>query len=109
MLNKSNEERGHAYRMIAFLVDSDQQVELPTVDAPERSWPSVKDLFDVVAGMYPWLCYITSHSLQFGIWAAFCRVSGLNALPFVAVRPFNGFGGFLFSNYVMHNCISICT
>ena len=51
MLNKSNEERGHAYRMIAFLVDSDQQVELPTVEAPERSWPSVKDLFDVVASL----------------------------------------------------------
>ena len=51
MLNKSNEERGHAYRMIAYLVDSDQQVELPTVDAPQRSWPSVKELFDIVGKM----------------------------------------------------------
>lgn len=51
MLNKSNEERGHAYRMIAYLVDSEQQVELPTVNAPERSWPSVKELFDIVAKM----------------------------------------------------------
>lgn len=51
MLNKSNEERAHAYRMIAYLVDRDQQVELPTVDAPERQWPSVKELFDIVAQM----------------------------------------------------------
>ena len=30
MLTKSNEERGHASRMIAYLVDSDQEVELPS-------------------------------------------------------------------------------
>jgi ferritin len=34
MLTKSNEERGHASRMIAYLVDSDQDVGLPTIDAP---------------------------------------------------------------------------
>jgi ferritin len=51
MLDKSNEERGHAARMIAYLVDSDQEVELPTVAAPERSWPSVQQLFDVVYEM----------------------------------------------------------
>ena len=49
--NKSNEERAHAYRMIAYLVDRDQQVELPTVDALERQWPSVMELFDIVAQM----------------------------------------------------------
>ena len=48
MLNKSNEERGHASRLIAYLVDSDQQVELPTIEAPERDWPSVQTLLDVV-------------------------------------------------------------
>jgi ferritin len=48
MLNKSTEERGHASRMIAYLVDSDEEVELPTVQAPERGWPSVNTLFDVV-------------------------------------------------------------
>ena len=37
MLNKSTEERGHASRMIAYLVDSDEEVELPTVQAPERT------------------------------------------------------------------------
>jgi ferritin len=51
MLEKSNEERGHAARMIAYLVDSDEQVELPTIDAPERSWPSVQQLFDQVYDM----------------------------------------------------------
>lgn len=30
MLAKSNEERGHASRMIAYLVDSDETVELST-------------------------------------------------------------------------------
>lgn len=51
MLNKSNEERGHAARLIAYLVDSDQEVELPTVAAPERTWPAVQQLFDVVYEM----------------------------------------------------------
>ena len=37
--------------MIAYLVDRDQQVELPTVDALERQWPSVMELFDIVAQM----------------------------------------------------------
>lgn len=50
-LEKSNEERSHAARMIAYLVDSDEQVELPTIDAPERSWPSVQQLFDQVFDM----------------------------------------------------------
>jgi ferritin len=36
-LDKSYEERGHAARLIAYLVDSDQEVELPTLAAPERS------------------------------------------------------------------------
>ncbi len=51
MLNKSHEERQHASRMIAYLVDSDAEVELPTVEAPQRSWPSVQALFDVAYGM----------------------------------------------------------
>ena len=51
MLKKSDEENFHVDRMIAFLVDRDQQVEFPTVEASERSWPSVKDLFDVVASL----------------------------------------------------------
>jgi len=51
MLEKSNEERGHAARMIAYLVDSDEQVELPTIEAPERAWGSVQQLFDQVFEM----------------------------------------------------------
>jgi ferritin len=51
MLEKSQEERNHAARMIAYLVDSDEQVELPTIEAPERSWPSVQKLFDQVYDM----------------------------------------------------------
>jgi ferritin len=51
MLEKSNEERSHAARMIAFLVDSDEEVELPTVEAPERQWPSMQQLFDSVYEM----------------------------------------------------------
>ncbi len=48
MLAKSDEERGHAARMIAYLVDCDAEVELPTIAAPERAWPSVQALFDQV-------------------------------------------------------------
>lgn len=48
MLAKSDEERGHAARMIAYLVDCDAEVELPTIPAPERAWPSVQALFDQV-------------------------------------------------------------
>ena len=51
MLEKSNEERGHAARMIAYLVDCDAAVELPTIQAPERSWPAVQQLFDQVFEM----------------------------------------------------------
>jgi ferritin len=51
MLEKSQEERAHAARLIAYLVDSDEQVELPTVEAPERSWPSVQKLFDQIYDM----------------------------------------------------------
>lgn len=32
-------------------MDSDEQVELPTIEAPERSWPSVQALFDLVYDM----------------------------------------------------------
>ena len=49
--DQSQEERGHAARMIAYLVDSDEQVELPTIEAPERSWPSVQTLLDQVYDM----------------------------------------------------------
>ncbi len=42
MLEKRDEERVHAARMIAYLVDSEEEVELPTVEAPERQWPSVQ-------------------------------------------------------------------
>ena len=51
MHDKSQEERDHAARMIAYLVDSDEQVEFPTIEAPERSWPSVQTLFDQVYDM----------------------------------------------------------
>ena len=51
MLEKSNEERGHAARMIAYLVDCDAEVELPTIAAPQRQWESVQQLFDQVAEM----------------------------------------------------------
>jgi ferritin len=51
MLDKSNEERTHAARMIAYLVDCDEPVELPTIEAPERSWPSLQQLFDQVYDM----------------------------------------------------------
>jgi len=51
MLQKSHEERQHAGRMIAYLVDCDQQVELPTIQSPERSWASVQHLFDQVSEM----------------------------------------------------------
>jgi ferritin len=51
MLGKSDEERGHAARMIAYLVDCDETVELPTIQAPERTWDSVQQLFDQVFEM----------------------------------------------------------
>ena len=51
MLEKSNEERGHASRMIAYLVDCDEQVVLPTIQAPQRNWASVQNLFDQVSDM----------------------------------------------------------
>jgi ferritin len=51
MHDQSQEERDLAARMIAYLVGSDEQVELPTIEAPERSWPSVQTLFDQVYGM----------------------------------------------------------
>jgi len=48
MLNKSSEERGHASRMIAYLVDSDEEVELPRCarapqPSPSREWRSIGD------------------------------------------------------------------
>jgi len=51
MLTKSTEERGHASKMIAYLVDSEANVQLPTIESPERDWKSVKDLCDVVYTM----------------------------------------------------------
>jgi Ferritin-like protein len=51
MLTKSNEERAHASRMIAYLVDCDAEVELPTIAAPERGWPSLQGLFEQVVAM----------------------------------------------------------
>lgn len=51
MLDKSDEERAHAARMIAYLVDCDETVELPTVAAPERSWASLQELFEQVFTM----------------------------------------------------------
>lgn len=65
MLEKSNEERGHAARMIAYLVDSDEQVELPTVEAPERQWTSVQGLFDAV------------YALEKGVTASINRLYGI--------------------------------
>lgn len=51
MLEKSNEERAHAARMIAYLVDCDEEVILPTIQAPQRDWQSVQQLFDRVSEM----------------------------------------------------------
>jgi len=65
MLEKSNEERTHASRMIAYLVDSDEEVELPTVEAPERQWPSVQQLFDAV------------YELEKGVTASINRLYGI--------------------------------
>ena len=48
---KSQEERAHADRLIGYLVDTDEEVELPSVDAPQRSWSSVQTLFDAVYEM----------------------------------------------------------
>ena len=51
MQTKSQEERGHADRLIAYLVDCDEQVELPSVEAPQRTWTSAQTLFDDVYEM----------------------------------------------------------
>ncbi len=51
MQSKSQEERGHADRLIAYLVDCDEQVELPSVEAPQRSWTTTQTLFDQVYEM----------------------------------------------------------
>ena len=51
MLDKSVEERGHASRMIAYLVDSDRKVQLPTIQSPEREFQTVKQLFETVYTM----------------------------------------------------------
>ncbi len=51
MQKKSQEERTHADRLIGYLVDCDEQVELPSVDAPQRSWTSTQSLFDQVYEM----------------------------------------------------------
>jgi len=51
MQSKSQEERAHADRLIAYLVDCDEQVELPSVEAPQRSWTSTQTLFDQVYEM----------------------------------------------------------
>ena len=51
MQNKSLSERAHADRLIYYLVDSDEPVELPSIDAPQRSWISVQNLFDDVYEM----------------------------------------------------------
>jgi ferritin len=48
---KSDEERTHAARMIAYLVDCDEEVILPTIQAPPRHWESVQQLFDRVYEM----------------------------------------------------------
>jgi ferritin len=51
MAGKSDEERGHAARMINYLVDCDLEVELPTIDAPDRRWPTLQTLFEQVYTM----------------------------------------------------------
>ena len=51
MQTKSQEERAHADRLIGYLVDTDEEVELPSVDAPQRTWSSVQTLFDDVYEM----------------------------------------------------------
>ena len=51
MLNKSVEERGHASKLISYLVDSDCEVQLPTIESPQRHWDSVEALLDMVYSM----------------------------------------------------------
>ncbi len=51
MQTKSQEERGHADRLITYLVDCDEKVELPGLEAPQRSWESTQSLFDHVYEM----------------------------------------------------------
>ena len=51
MLDKSTEERGHASRMIAYLVDNECDVQLPTIESPDREFKTVNDLFDKVYSM----------------------------------------------------------
>ena len=51
METKSNEERTHASRMIAFLVDNDEKVELPSINAPDYEWDSLEALFSNVYSM----------------------------------------------------------
>ena len=51
METKSNEERTHASRMIAFLVDNDEKVELPSINAPDHEWESLETLFSNVYSM----------------------------------------------------------
>jgi len=51
MLEKSIEERGHASKMIAYLVDSECEVQLPTIQSPEREFQTVQKLFDTVYSM----------------------------------------------------------
>jgi ferritin len=51
MLERRDKERGHAARMIAYLVDCDETMKLPRLEAPERSWASLQELFDQVYAM----------------------------------------------------------
>ena len=51
MLEKSIEERGHASKMIAYLVDSECEVQLPTIQSPEREFRTVQELFNTVYTM----------------------------------------------------------
>jgi len=51
MATQSEQERGHAARIINHLVERDLQVRLPAIDAPPSTWDSVLALFeDVLRG-----------------------------------------------------------
>ena len=72
--DQSQEERDHAARMIAYMVDSDEQVELPTIQAPERSWPSVQTLLD------------QAYDMEKGVTASINRLYAVAEARFVRKR-----------------------
>ncbi len=40
---QSTEERGHAHKLIKFMLDRDSEVKIPAIDAPPHTFPSPND------------------------------------------------------------------